>query len=301
MIPARISWLASIFGALAVAGLLIVWPEVRGLCPSCAPITVTGIPSSQFVRVRRAADIDDVFANRIGGDSLRRGDIPRVFVQAFPSDLDEIADVERRKRLFLQLVLPQVLRLNEAILADRARLIAIGQTPVSGRSTADSAWLAALALRYRANPTDHKSLLTRVDVVPPSLATAQGAIESGWGTSRFAVAGNALFGQRTFDPKRAGFRPKDVEDANFKVRRFESLMGSIWGYMVTLNTHPAHAGFRQLRAQMRQQGDAIDSIALAGTLTRYSEEGERYVNLVQSVISENNLRRLDELQLARSP
>jgi Bax protein len=301
MISARINWLVSILGALSLAGLLIAWPEVRGLCPSCAPITIAGIPSSQFVRVRHASDVDDVFANQVGGDRFLSGDIPRIFIQTLPSDLDGIADVERRKQLFLQAVLPQILRLNEAIRADRALLIVIGQTPSNRRSTADAAWFGALARQYRANPTDHKSLLARVDVVPPSLAIAQGAIESGWGTSRFAIAGNALFGQRTFDPNRAGIRPKDVEDANFKVRRFESLMGSIWGYMITLNTHPAHAGFRQLRAQMRQQGDAIDSIALAGTLTQYSEEGERYVNLVQNVILTNNLRRLDDLQLANSP
>jgi Bax protein len=301
MISGRIIWLASTLGALVLAGLLITWPEVRGLCPSCAPITVAGIPSGQFVRVRHAADLDDVFANQTGSDRFLSGDIPRVFVQALPNDLDEIADAGRRKQLFVQVVLPQVLRLNEAIRADRARLIAIGKTPVNVRSTANAEWLVALALQYRASPTDHQSLLGRVDVVPPSLAIAQGAIESGWGTSRFAIAGNALFGQRTFDPNGAGFRPKDVEDPNFKVRRFESLMGSIWGYMITLNTHPAHAVFRERRARMRRQSDAIDSIALAGTLTRYSEEGERYTSLVQNVISANNLRRFDDLQLASSP
>ena len=299
-IPARIIWLASILGALSLAGILTAWPEIRGLCPSCAPTSVTGIPSNQFIRVQHASDIGDVFAKQLGGDPFL-GDIPRVFVQALPSDLDGIVDVEQRKRLFLQVLLPQILRLNEDIRADRARLIAIAQTPPDGQSTENAAWLARVAQEYRATPADYASLLTRVDVVPPSLAIAQGAIESGWGTSRFALTGNALFGQRTFDLSRAGFRPKDVEDANFKVRRFESLMESIWGYMITLNTHPAHARFRQLRAQMRQEGDAIDSMALAGTLMRYSEEGERYVSLVQNVISANNLRRLDGRRLANSP
>ena len=300
MNPARTIWLASILGALSLAGILIAWPEIRGFCPSCAPTSMTGFPSSQFVRVQHASDIDDVFAKQLGGDPFL-GDIPRVFVQALPSDLDGIADVERRKRLFLQILLPQILRLNEDIRADRARLIAIAQTPPDAQSTENAAWLARVAQEYRANPADYASLLARVDAVPPSLAIAQGAIESGWGTSRFALTGNALFGQRTFDLSRAGFRPKDVEDANFKVRRFESLMESIWGYMITLNTHPAHAQFRQLRAQMRKEGDAIDSMALAATLTRYSEEGERYVSLVQNVISENNLRRLDGRRLANSP
>jgi Bax protein len=298
--PARIIWLASILGALSLAGILTAWPEIRGLCPSCAPTSVTGIPSNQFIRVQHASDIGDVFAKQLGGDPFL-GDIPRVFVQALPSDLDGIVDVEQRKRLFLQVLLPQILRLNEDIRADRARLIAIAQTPPDGQSTENAAWLARVAQEYRATPADYASLLTRVDVVPPSLAIAQGAIESGWGTSRFALTGNALFGQRTFDLSHAGFSPNDVEDANFKVRRFESLMESIWGYMITLNTHPAHARFRQLRAQMRQEGDAIDSMALAGTLTRYSEEGERYVSLVQNVISANNLRRLDGRRLANSP
>ena len=301
MIPPRINWLVGIFGTLALAGLLIIWPEFRGLCPSCAPTTVTGIPSSQFVRVQHASELDDLFLNETDDDRFLTNKIPRLFVQALPSDLGDISDIKRRKQLFLQVLLPQVLRLNEAIRADRARLIAIGETPVNDRTAENAAWLVALAQQYRTSPTDHKSLLSRVDVVPPSLVIAQGAIESGWGTSRFAIAGNALFGQRTFDPNRAGFRPKGAEYANFKVRRFESLMRSTWGYMITLNTHAAHDGFRQLRARMRQQGDTIDSIALARKLTRYSEEGERYVTLVRNVIITNNLRRLDDLQLARSP
>jgi Bax protein len=301
MFPAPIPWLIGILGAIVLAGILIAWPEIRGFCPACAPVGVTGISSSQFVRVRHASEIDDAFARQIDTAGFLTGNIPRIFVQDLPNDLSRIVDVERRKQLFAQVVLPQVLRLNESVRADRARLAAIGQTSTSDRPSADAAWLVALARQYRADPADYASLLARVDIVPPSLAIAQGAIESGWGTSRFAVAGNALFGQRTFDPSRAGFRPKDVENADFKVRRFESLMRSIWAYMITLNSHPAHAEFRQLRSQMRQRGDALNSIALAGTLTRYSEEGEAYTNLVQSVISANNFRTLDDLRLTDAP
>ncbi|MDE0811527.1 MAG: hypothetical protein OSB69_19725, partial [Alphaproteobacteria bacterium] len=173
MTTARIIWLASILGALSLAGILIAWPGIRGLCASCAPTSVTGIPSNQFVRVQHAADIDDVFAKQLGGDPFL-GDIPRVFVQALPSDLGGIVDVERRKRLFLQILLPQTLRLNEGIRADRARLIAISQTPPEGQSTENAAWLARVAQEYRVDPTDYASLLARVDVVPPSLAIAQG-------------------------------------------------------------------------------------------------------------------------------
>jgi len=232
---------------------------------------------------------------------MTKASVPRIYVRYLPKDLNAITDTEQRKRIFTEIMLPQVLRLNEAIQADRARLIAIGQTATANRSETDIAWVAELAERYGTEPADRQTLLARVDVIPPSLALAQGAIESGWGTSRFATSGNALFGQRTFDPDRPGFRPNEVEDANFKVRRFKSLMRSIWGYMVTLNTHPAHREFRRLRSQMRRQGEGLDSIALAATLTRYSEERQRYVRLVQNVISANNLRELDDLRLTTMP
>jgi len=294
MHPSRFVFLAGLVAALAVASLLIVWPEIRGLCSACAPVSVRNIHSTHFVHVRKAEELETIF-----GKEYLTDPVPRIYVRSMPRDLPDIDDTERRKQLFLRIVVPQVLRLNEAILADRKRVLQIGQSG-NTPNDADRAWLASIAQRYDTTPADRQTLLARLDTVPPSLAVAQAAIESGWGTSRFAQSGNAIFGQRTFDPDRAGFSPKEVEDPNFRVQRFQSLMRSIWGYMATLNTHPAHREFRQLRAQMRRQGNALDSMALAGKLTRYSEERERYVELVRDVISVNSLRRYDRLRLAEA-
>jgi len=292
--------LAGLVGGFSLAALLIVWPEVRGLCPACAPVAVSGIPSKYFVTVRKAVDLEEIFGDQMSGPRFPNGPVPRVYVRTLPADLEAVADLERRKQLFFRIMVPQILRLNEAIQADRKRLIEIGRTDGPLPAT-DSKWLESLAQRYGTTSTDRQTLLARVDIVPPSLAIAQAAIESGWGTSRFAQLGNAVFGQRTFDPDRAGFSPSEVQDANFRVRRFQSLMRSVWGYMTTLNTHPAHREFRRLRAQLRRQGNALDSMALAGTLTRYSEEGERYVRLVRNVISANSLRSFDGRRLADAP
>ncbi len=299
MFHSRIVFLAGLFAVLLLASLLIAWPEIRGLCSACAPVSVKNIRSTNFVHVRQAAELETIFGEEFRGTTFPSR-VPRVYVRSMPHDMTEIEDTERRKQLFLRIVVPQVLRLNEAILADRKRVLQIaqsGNTP----SDADRAWLASIAQRYGTTSTDPRTLLARLDIVPPSLAVAQAAIESGWGTSRFAQSGNAIFGQRTFDPDRAGFSPKEVQDPNFRVQRFESLMRSIWGYMITLNTHPAHSEFRRLRAQMRRQGNAVDSMALATTLTRYSEERERYVDLVRNVISVNALQRFDSHRLAEAP
>jgi len=296
-----LAWLGLGLGALIAIGAISGWLPIGGRCPSCPPAGIEGIPLSNFIVARDAETVETFFGAQgfdvasVGSDAL-----PRLYVRALPSDLETLADVDRRKRVFVLIVLPQVLRLNEAILADRDRLRSLWARMDAGGDlpAPDRRWIAATETRYGVRVDDRDTLLRRLDIVPPSLALAQASIESGWGTSRFAQAGNAIFGQRTFDPEGKGLDPADIDDPDFKVKKFPSLMRSIWGYMLTLNAHPAHRGFREMRAQSRRKGHDLNSIALAATLTRYSEDGETYVDLVQEVITVNNFQRFDSLPLA---
>ena len=225
--------------------------------------------------------------------------VPRVFLARLPDDLHLVPEISLKKTVFFQTTLPLVLKENERILADRYRLHKLKADIAMGRKLAatDRLWLTVLAERYKGKDENLDVLLQRVDVIPPSLAMAQAAEESGWGTSRFAQAGNALFGQWTTTSDK-GLIPEDrEEDASHKIKSFATLSQSVSAYMRNLNTHRAYRELRQERAHLRRAGEPLDGRALAGTLTRYSERGSKYIGNIQSIIDANGLRALDDARL----
>jgi Bax protein len=225
--------------------------------------------------------------------------VPRVFTASLPPDLERVDSVETRKAVFLKAMLPLVLRVNERILLDRGRVLALREREQSGRglTAGERAWLEDVSRRYVVDGLDFDRLLARVDVIPPSLALAQAAEESGWGTSRFAVEGNAAFGQWTFDSDN-GIVPRERERGkSHLIRSYDHLLEGVWAYAVNLNTHPAYREFRKLRAERRRSGRELDGYELAGTLKRYAERGRAYVQSVRTIMRANRLRSLDRARL----
>lgn len=254
---------------------------------------------------RRADDLLQAFGDA-GYDlrQIRAGerDVPRFFVTALPEDMVSIRLVEQRKRAFIKSVLPLVLRANDAVLVERRHLKAVIGHLRAGRalSLSQQAWLADLADRYGGEASDPEALLKRVDVVPISLALAQAAEESGWGTSRFARQGNAVFGQWTWDTE-IGIVPRDrPRGRNHLVRKFPALQHSVSAYVANLNSNPAYAAFREARARKRQKGEQLVGAALAGHLTAYSERGAAYVRTLRTIIGQNDLQDLDGVRLSDS-
>ena len=232
-------------------------------------------------------------------------DVPNVFLAALPADLADVRVAQQRKDLFVAMILPLVLRENDEIAANRARLMEIMEQSERGAKLAadDRLWLAAMAERYDTDSADLEELSRRLDIIPPSLALAQAAEESGWGTSRFASEGNALFGQRTYGTD--GIAPQGniqgrVADETFRVRAYRDLGGAVRSYIHNLNTHPAYAQFRQERAKKRAADQSLTGHALAGTLMRYSERGSDYVKTLQSLIRANRLNDFDKARLLNS-
>lgn len=225
--------------------------------------------------------------------------VPRLYVDVLPTDLADMASPKERKRVFIAAMLPLVLRVNEEILADRERVLALKSQPDTGimLSAEDDAWLHAVADRYEAGPYDFAELLKRMDVVPPSLALAQAAEESGWGTSRFAQEGNALFGQYTFN-EGAGMQPLE-RDANRRhfIKVYASLVDTVRSYMHNLNYHRAYREFRDRRADLRDAGRAPEGLVLVQELKRYSERGAAYIRTIRQIIRANGLDRLDDARL----
>jgi len=232
------------------------------------------------------------------------GRVPGLAPLQFPSDLDQLA-VEERKEVFFRSVLPHVLAQNTRIARERSRLLGVAERAADGGSwqAQDLQFLDDLAARYRLDTQADSplrwlpSLLAKVDVVPPSLALAQAAIESAWGTSRFAQLGNNLFGQWVFH-RDQGIAPLErPDDANYSLARFPSLGHAVEAYLENLNGFSAYREFRQLRRQMRDAELPLDSYRLAEGLTNYSTRREAYVEEIRAVIRSNDLTRFDQASL----
>jgi Bax protein len=242
---------------------------------------------------------------RVGFDlaEIRSGEVEvaRVFVTSIPHDVTAIDEPARRKRTFIAMVLPHILHNNDQITADRERLLRLGERIGDGLKlrAADEEWLAQLAQRYGLDEIDLAELKRRVDIVPVSLALAQAAEESGWGTSRFALGGNAVFGQYASAGAEREMVPAGRADgANFTIRAFQGLDEAVAHYMLNLNTHNAYAEFRRKRDRLRVEGKAVGGRALAETLTRYSVQGIDYVRTLNTIMRVNRFDRFEGVRLS---
>jgi Bax protein len=232
-------------------------------------------------------------------DVRRHGEVPRVFIRTLPVDLGQIRQADERKRTFIKLALPLILHANDLIRQDRERIASLHLRTQQDEfiSIGDKAWLADKMTQYGVNSLDYEELLRRVDVIPPSLALAQSAEESGWGTSRFAREGNALFGQRMWREGDGMVPEKRAEGETFRVRVFERLIDGVKSYAANLNTHFAYDGFRKARAAMRQSGEQLNGANLAPALRQYSERGDDYIKTIHAIIRVNELTEYDAVRL----
>ena len=228
--------------------------------------------------------------------------VPRILVVNMPRDIRKIKTPTDRKLVFFKTILPLVLETNKYILRDRKRFLRIKADIIKlGKaSVVDRLWLAALSDSYNVKPDDFSELLRRVDIIPPSMALAQAAEESGWGTSRFVLEGNALFGQYTFDTKYSLVPLERDKGKGHNIRAFSSLLDAVRSYAHNLNTHRAYKNFRSKRQSLRRKGYEITGNKLVGTLTSYSERGGKYVSTIRSIINLNRLKNLDNAKIRRN-
>jgi uncharacterized FlgJ-related protein len=239
-------------------------------------------------------------------------EVPRLYLTNIPprwkDRVSQEVAVQIKKRIFFRLLAPLALHANELILEDRARAEALGTELRDGKQLGneDRQWLGELATRYGVidepsadlDASNLDELMARVDMVPISLALAQSAEESGWGTSRFAAEGNALFGQWTWSKK--GIKPEGQRSTHgdHRIAAFETPLQSVMAYLHNLNTHNAYRELRARRAKMRANGERMSGWKLAEALTRYSERGEEYVKSLHAIMSYNQLDPADDAYLA---
>ena len=220
-----------------------------------------------------------------------------VALTLLPNEITMIESTKKRKEFFIQIVLPLILKENNNIKIDRKRLFQVINK--NNNSNLEKKWLDKKYKQYGIPSKDLSVLKKRMDEVPVSLALAQAAKETGWGTSRFALEGNALFGQWTWSGE--GLKPKDADkNDGHKVMKFNVLQASVRAYQRNINTHSTYEEFRKERAKMRDSGKALDSLILSEFLNKYAETGEKYVEVLKQIIKQNHLQDFDDAKLLPS-
>ena len=211
-----------------------------------------------------------------------------------PNEIKQIENSKKRKSLFIQIILPLILEENNLILLDRKKLFSILNKNKNSKKEIN--WLNRKFKQYGVLNKDIPTLKVRMDIIPVSLAIAQAAKETGWGTSRFALEGNALFGQWTWSGD--GIKPAGAEsDTKHKVMKFKVLKASVRAYQRNLNTHSSYKNFRQMRAQLRDDSKKLDSLLLADQLDNYAETGKEYTKILKQIIKQNSLKDFDDVKL----
>ena len=231
-------------------------------------------------------------------DDIRKNKLVKpVALDSLPREIKKIENTIKRKEFFIQIVLPLILQENNNIKLDRKRLFSIINK--SNNTNLEKKWLEKKYKQYGVPSKDLLTLKIRMDEIPVSLALAQAAKETGWGTSRFAQEGNALFGQWTWSGD--GLKPKEAEEnKGHKVMKFNVLQASVRAYQRNLNTHSSYKEFRMARAKLRDEGKPLDSIVLSKYLYEYAETGTKYVEILQKIIKQNDLKDFDNAKLLPS-
>jgi len=220
-----------------------------------------------------------------------------VDIGLLPNEIKKIGNTQKRKDMFIKIVLPLIVKENNKIRIDRKRLFSILNK--NSNSDIEKKWLEKKYKQYGVKQNDLSTLKIRMDEIPVSLAIAQAAKETGWGTSRFALKGNALFGQWTWSGE--GLKPENAEEGKeHKVMKFHSLQLSVRAYLRNLNTHASYRNLRKARTDLRNKNKYLDSIILSVYLDKYAETGNQYVEVLQKIIEQNNLKDFDEARLLPS-
>ena len=217
-----------------------------------------------------------------------------VIISLLPNEIKKIENTKKRKNLFIQIVLPLILEENNRINIDRRKLFSILNKNIN--SNVEKRWINKKFKQYGVVNKDLSTLKIRMDTVPVSLAIAQSAKETGWGTSRFALEGNALFGQWTWEGE--GIKPSGADtNSTHKVMKFKVLKASVRAYIRNLNTHRSYKSFRRERAEQRDNFEKFNSLELANHLDKYAETGKEYVKILKQIIKQNSLTDFDDAKI----
>ena len=246
-----------------------------------------------------ASTIDQLFKDEnYNLKDIRKNKLVKpINIDLLPAEIKSIENTRKRKELFIQIILPLILEENKKIRLERKTLFSILNK--NNNSEEEKNWLKSKFKQYGVTNRDLATLKVRMDEVPVSLAIAQAAKETGWGTSRFAQEGNALFGQWTYSGD--GIKPAGSDsDDTHKVMKFKILKASVRAYQRNLNTHKSYREFRKVRAIQRDVFGTLNSIELVNYLDKYAETGKEYIKILKKIIEQNKLKDFDDAKVLPS-
>jgi len=216
-----------------------------------------------------------------------------IYFTRLPKDLDAMKNIKEKKETFLQILLPLIVAENEKIKKDRKYLFKIIKENESEESRR---WLNKKYKAYKVSDKNIQKLIEKIDIIPTSIALAQAAKESGWGTSRFALEGNAIYGQWTWNGD--GIEPLEkTKDQNHKILKFPLLRASVKAYINNLNTHNGYKSFRAKRAKIRKQNKKLVGVELIHELDNYAQTGKEYTKILEQIINQNDLDELEAVTI----
>ena len=220
-----------------------------------------------------------------------------IYLSKLPKDLRKLKSTQKKKDTFIKIVMPLILDENNKILENRKKLFKI--LGKQNNSRGERVWLKRRFEDYGIKNEDVTELKMRMDIIPVSIAIAQAAKESGWGTSRFALEGNAMFGQWTWGKK--GISPlKREKNQDHKILKFPILRSSVQAYKNNLNTHNGYKEFREKRAELRRKNKKISGVVLVQYLYNYAATGSEYTKILKKIIEQNQLTDFDGAVLMHS-
>ena len=216
-----------------------------------------------------------------------------IYFTRLPKDLDTIKSIKEKKNTFIQILLPLIVAENEKIQQDRKYLLKILKENASEKN---KKWLNKKYKAYKVSDKNINELIEKIDIIPTSIALAQAAKESGWGTSRFALEGNAIYGQWTWNGD--GIEPLErTKNKNHKILKFPLLRASVKAYITNLNTHRGYKSFRLKRADLRKENKKLAGIELIHELKNYAQTGIEYTKILEKIIKQNDLGELEAVTI----
>ena len=216
-----------------------------------------------------------------------------IYFTRLPKDLDSIRSTKKKKETFLKILLPLIVAENEKIEKDKKFLLKILK---ENNKPENQKWINKKYRDYKVSKKNINELMQKMDVIPISIALAQAAKESGWGTSRFALEGNAIFGQWTW--KGDGIEPLEkTSDQNHKILKFPLLRASVKAYITNLNTHSGYKDFRKKRFELREKNKPLMGKELIDELDNYAQTGKEYTKVLRQIIEQNDLDEFETVEI----
>ena len=221
--------------------------------------------------------------------------VPNIVITKFPNDFKNIYSSSLRKELFIKVALPLIVKENENLISKNLKIEKL-KNKFDLINKREALWLRKKMEEYKVSNNSIGELLMKIDAIPVSIALSQAAVESGWGSSRFASEGNALFGQYVWGDKKGIVPEERSEDEIYKIKSFKNLKSSVSSYMKNLNSNFHYDEFRLNRYVMRKNEIALDGIYLSEFLYNYSTEKD-YPEKIKNIIQSNDLDDFDEVRI----